>query len=95
MATTLGIIHLDLHVAQADSLKAKRRIVKGFKDRLSSRFNASVAEVDAHEQYRRALLAVAMVGSDRAYVERTLQKITDMASGHRDMILIHRSIEWL
>ena len=45
MTTTLGMMHIDLHVPQAGSLKDKRRIVKGFKDRVASRFNVSVAEV--------------------------------------------------
>ena len=94
MATTVGLLHLDLHVAQAASLKDKRRIVKGFKDRTASRFNVSVAEVGAQDSHRRAVLAVAMVGSDRRYVEGALQRIVLAAAAHRDMILIGHEMEW-
>ena len=94
MATILGMMILDLHVPQADSLKGKRRIIKGFKDRLASRFNFSVAEVDAQDHHRRAVIAVAMVGSDKRYMEGALQKAANMASGHRDMILIDQKTEW-
>lgn len=94
MAATVGLLQLDLHVAQAGSLKDKRRIVKGFKDRLASRYNVSVAEVGAQDNRRRAVLAVAMVGSDRRYVEGALQRIASAAALHRDMILIDQEVAW-
>jgi uncharacterized protein YlxP (DUF503 family) len=95
MATVVGLMHLVLQVPQADSLKAKRRIVKGFKDRIAHRFNVSIAEVDGHETHRHVTLAVAMVGNDRPYVEGALQQIFNQAAAHRDMILQDRSVEWL
>ncbi len=91
----LGLMHLELHVPQANSLKDKRRIIKGFKDRLGCRYNVSVAEVGGLDTHRRATLAVAMVGNDRRYVEGALQKIQNMAATHRDMILVEQDIEWL
>ncbi len=95
MATKVGLMHLELTVPQAGNLKDKRRIVKGFKDRLTSRFNVSVAEVDGQEVYQRAVLAVVMVGNDRRYIEGALQKILNMAAAHRDMILVKQNIEWI
>jgi len=94
MVAVLGIVHLDLNIVQADSLKSKRRVVKGFRDRVADRYNVSVAEVDRQDDWQRAVLAIAMVGSDRRHVESSLQKIVNMASTHRDMILISREIEW-
>ena len=95
MATTVALLHLEFHVPQAASLKDKRRLVKGFKDRTAHRFNVSIAEVDAQDSRRRAVLAVAMVGSDRRYVEGAIQQIANAAAGHRDMVLIDRETEWL
>jgi uncharacterized protein YlxP (DUF503 family) len=92
---TLAVLHLDLHVPQANSLKDKRRIVKSFKDRCRNRFNVSVAEVESHDLHRRAGLMVAMVGVDRAVVESALTKILMMARTHRDMMLIGEEMEWL
>ena len=94
MATILGMMHLDLHIPQANSLKEKRRIVKGFKDRTISRFNVSVSEVDFQDRHRRSKIAIAAVGSDKQYVEGMLDKITKTAMQHRDMVLINRSLEW-
>lgn len=95
MATIVGLLHLDLHVPEADSLKAKRRFVKGFKDRTAHRFNVSIAEVDGLDTHRHALLAVTMVGNDRRYVEGALQRIVNAAAQHRDMVLVSHEIEWL
>ena len=95
MATTVGVLHLELNVVQAMSLKDKRRSVKSFKDRTRSAFNASVAEVDGLDSLRRAVLAVAMVGGDRSYLEGALQQIVNQAATHRDMILVSHEIAWL
>ena len=95
MATNLGLLHLEFHVVQAMSLKDKRRSVKGFKDRVAARFNVSIAEVDGLDQWRRAVLAAAMVGNDRRYVEGALQQIVNAAGNQRDMVLVASRIEWL
>lgn len=95
MATSVGLVHLDFSVAEAQSLKDKRRAVKSFKDRLASRHNVSVAEVDALDSRNRAILAVVMVGNDHRYIEGALQKIINAAGNHRDMILLNAEIEWL
>ena len=95
MSTTVGLVHLRLRVAQAMSLKDKRRIVKGFKDRVAHRHNVSIAEVGELDNHRSAELAIVMVGNDRRYVEGALQKIIDSAASHRDMLLVDQDIEWL
>ena len=95
IATTLGLLHLQLRIVQAQSLKDKRRVVKGFKDRLANGFNVSVAEVDRLDDRRSAVLAVAMVANDKRYVESQLQKIINTAAEHRDMNLVDYELQWL
>jgi uncharacterized protein len=95
MDTTVGLLHLKLNIAQADNLKDKRRVLKSFKDRMRYRHNVSVAEVDLQDEHRWGVLAFAMVGSDRRYVEGALQTIVNAASTHRDMILAEWEVEWL
>ena len=95
MSTTVGLVHLKFHVAQAKSLKDKRRILKSFKDRLKNGYNVSVAEVDGLDTHRSAVLAVAMAGNDKHYVEGALQKIVNAAANHRDMLLIEHEVQWL
>jgi hypothetical protein len=93
--TTLALLHLDLKVPQAMTRKDRRRIVKSFRDRTKHRYNVSIAEVGGQETIRSAVMAIAMVGSDRRYIESALQKIVNAAENHRDMLLIEHEIEWL
>ena len=95
MATIVGLTHLELDVVQARSLKDKRRVVRGFKDRLAHRHNVSVAEVGAQQHRRRCVLAVALVANDRRYVEGVLQQVVNAAATHRDMILLGHDLEYL
>jgi hypothetical protein len=94
MSAFVGVLELKLHVVQAMNLKDKRRVLKSFKDRLRNGHNVSVAEVDMQDHLRHAVLAVAMVGNDRRYVEGALQKIVNAAAMHRDMILLDHEIRW-
>ncbi len=95
MATKVGLLHLDVVIQDAMSLKDKRRVVKSFKDRLSRSRNVSVAEVDHLDSIRRALLAVAVVGNDGRYLEGSLQQIVNAARARRDWLLANYEIEIL
>jgi len=95
MSTIVGLAHLNVHVAQAMSLKDKRRIIKSFKARAANGYKVSIAEVDGLESLRRAVLAVVMVGKDKRHIESTLQKIINAAATHRDMVLVDHEVQWL
>jgi uncharacterized protein len=57
----VGILSAELHFPDNHSLKGKRKELLGVKAQLQRRFGASVAEVDHHEVWQRALLTVACV----------------------------------
>ena len=75
----IGTVVLKFSIREARSLKDKRRVIKSLKDRMRNNFNVSVAEIDAQELRQSAVLAAAMVGSDKRYIEGALSKITDFA----------------
>ena len=43
---SIGVLTLELRLENAHSLKEKRHVVKGLRDRLHNKFNVSVAEID-------------------------------------------------
>jgi len=57
----VAILTVELHFAEAGSLKGKRKHVQSAKAQLHHRFGASVAEVDHHELWQRCALTVACV----------------------------------
>ena len=93
MATNVGVLHLDVLVGDAMSLKDKRRVIKGFKDRVRVRHNVSVAEVGHANSRRRAVLAVAMVANEGRYIQGALQQIANAAEARRDMQVVASDIE--
>jgi uncharacterized protein len=68
----VGILVVELHFPEAGSLKGKRKFVKSAKAQLQNRFGASVAEVDHHELWQRALLTVACVARGHRELEALL-----------------------
>ena len=73
----IGVLHVELHIPAAQSLKDKRSAIKSLKDQLRAHFNVSVAELDANEKWQRASLGVAAVGEDRRYVEGCLRQVVE------------------
>ncbi len=51
----------DLHVPESRSLKTKRAAIRPIVDGLRHKYRLSVAEVDHHDQWQRAAVAVAVV----------------------------------
>jgi uncharacterized protein YlxP (DUF503 family) len=85
---------LELYLPAARSLKDKRRVLRGIKDRLHL-LNVAVAEVEHQELWQRVGLAIVTVGSSRVVVEQTLEKTLDEIE-RRDPGAITRSdLEWL
>jgi hypothetical protein len=73
----VGVVTIELAIYESTSLKDKRRVIKSVKDRLRSRFNASVAEVGHLDARQRATLAVAMVSNDARHLHGGLDKVVD------------------
>lgn len=85
-----GILQIELHLPAAQSLKQKRSVIKSIKDRLRSRYNVSVSEVDYLDKWQHASIAVAMISTDRAYLDSRFQSISrfidDEIMGHAYII---------
>ncbi len=84
----VGTLYLRLVIRGSQSLKDKRRVVKSFKDRIRSRFNASVAEVGSLESCQSAVLGVAVVANEHGHVQSVLASIAQLAGGLRDAELV-------
>ncbi|MBM3319334.1 MAG: DUF503 domain-containing protein [Candidatus Eisenbacteria bacterium] len=72
---------IHLFIPAAASLKAKRSVVKGLKDRIRARFNVSVAEIEDHDLWQRAVLGVAVVSNDRAHADQVLAAVVRLVEG--------------
>jgi len=91
----IGKLSLRLMIPGAHSLKDKRRALRSIKDRLASRYNVSIAEVDAQDVWQTAVLAVCAVGSERAYVQGLLEKVITLVQSNRHVVLGRCDMEFV
>jgi uncharacterized protein len=71
----VGIVRIELHIPASRSLKDKRQVVRGLKDRIRERVHAAVAEVDHQDLWQRAALGVAVVAPDGGQARELLQSV--------------------
>jgi uncharacterized protein YlxP (DUF503 family) len=86
---------VELRLPDADSLKGKRHILKGLKEKVKHRFDVSVAEVDHHDSWKTATLAVACVSHDGRHANEVVSKAMNFIETHVDGHVIDVSIEIL
>ena len=89
------LIQLSLKIPYAHSLKDKRRQIKSLKDRLSRRFNASVAEIDALDNWQQAVMGVCMISNDKSYLDKQYSLIETLVLEYTELELINVTREWL
>jgi uncharacterized protein YlxP (DUF503 family) len=92
---SIGVITLELRLDDSHSLKDKRHFVKSLKDRLRTRFNVAVAEIDYQDLWQRGLVAVVTVSSDQTRAEQTLQSVERDAASLLGPLLVAVTTEWL
>ena len=89
------LITLSLQIPNAHSLKDKRRQIKSLKDRLSNRFNASVAEIDALDKWQQAVMGVCMISNDKSYLDRQFSLVETLVLDYAELELLNITREWL
>jgi uncharacterized protein YlxP (DUF503 family) len=70
----VGLLSIELHLSGSRSLKDKRMVLRGIKDRLR-KFNVAVAEVDHHDLWQRAGLGVVTISTTNAHADRELAAV--------------------
>lgn len=84
-----------IHLPQVESLKDKRHVLKGLKEKVKHRFDVSVAEVDHHDSWQLATLAVACVSHDSRHANEVVSKAVNFLESVVDGNVIDVSIEIL
>ena len=85
----------DLHVPESRSLKTKRAAVRPLVEGLRHRFRVSVAEVDHHDQWQRAAIAVAIVAESDGRLRQVLDSVERFVAGAADVELLDAETAWL
>ena len=92
---SIGVITFELRIEDSRSLKDKRHYVQGLKDRLRTKFNVAVAEIDAQDSWQRGVVACVTVSPDQVFAEKVLQAVEREAASLLGGILVDATVEWL
>ena len=68
-------LRIELMISGSASLKDKRHAMRSLRDRIRSRLNVSVAEVDNQDLWQRGTLGVAIVSTDGGTAREVLDKV--------------------
>lgn len=92
----IGLLTLEMYLPLADSLKAKRGVLKSVIARLRREFNVSVCEADAQDDWTRSVLEVVCVSQKASLAHRQLQIVANHVEGWRlDAQLLDYTIEMI
>lgn len=91
----VGLLTLELHLAEAQSLKDKRQVLRSLKERLRANFNVAVAELDFEETWQRSVVGVVTLSNEEQHVEEALQKVLAEADRILGPLLIAHAVDLL
>ena len=91
----IGVCTVELHFPDAHSLKAKRQILSSLKTRLRGKFNVSVAEVDDHDLWQKAVVGMACVANESGRVNQVFDQALNTIKFNPSLELLRSHIELL
>lgn len=91
----IGVLHLELRIEHAQSLKDRRNVIRSLKARLRSRHNVAVAEIGPSAILNSALVSVVTISGDRIFAEKVLQAAEADAAAILGGMLESSGMEWM
>lgn len=89
------LLQISLRIPFAHSLKDKRKQIKSLKDRLRSRFNISVAEIDSQDNWQSAEIGACMISNDKSFLEKQYSLVEALVLEYTELELLNIRREWL
>ncbi|HHY98118.1 MAG TPA: DUF503 domain-containing protein [Firmicutes bacterium] len=89
----VGILTAEFYIGGADSLKAKRRVLKSLIERMRSKYNIAIAEVASQDIWQRATIGVTCVSSSARHANSILSSVINDLDKDGEAVLLDYSIE--
>ncbi|MCL4441275.1 MAG: DUF503 domain-containing protein [Firmicutes bacterium] len=71
----VGVMTLQLFMGESSSLKSKRRILKSLLEKMKSRFNVAVAEVDKQDKWQFSTVGVTCITNDSSHAHQMMSAV--------------------
>jgi uncharacterized protein YlxP (DUF503 family) len=83
----VGVARIILQIPGARSLKDRRRVIKGLKDRARAKLPVSIAEIGDLGRWQVATLGVSVVSNDSARCSEVLSHVASLAGAAHDALV--------
>jgi uncharacterized protein YlxP (DUF503 family) len=91
----LGNCIIKIYIPNATSLKEKRSVLKGLKDKIRTKYNVAISEIGENDNHRVSVLAVATVANKHQYVNKVLSSVVAFMEKQRHFDIIDYTTEIL
>jgi hypothetical protein len=91
----VGLLTLEIHIEDAQSLKDKRQVLRSLKDRLRAHFNVAVAELAFQDTWQRSRVGIVTISGDAKHLEESLGTIAAECENVLGRDLVSQEIEYL
>jgi uncharacterized protein YlxP (DUF503 family) len=87
MPVYVGVLHAELYIPGARTLKDRRRAVRSVLDRVRHRFECAAALVGETESPQQQALAASVVGNDARLLRSVLDQLRDYLARDAEVLL--------
>jgi len=91
----IGSCRLDLYFPGSNSLKDKRHILKSLIQRTRAAFNVAIAEVEHHDDWRLATIAIVTVSNESSFSSQVIQGALRLIEKNPELELLEIQVEML
>ena len=84
----VGVALFEIHIAHAQSLKEKRAVVKGLREKIRHRFEISAAEVGLQELHQRGRIGISFVTLDQSGADRMFLSVSEFVEANSGAALV-------
>lgn len=89
----IGILRVEFALHGNESLKDKRRVAQGLKQKVRNKFNVAVAEVGSENSMDYLSLSIVSVSNDKTHLQSRMTKCLNMVQAASDEELVYDDIE--
>lgn len=91
----IALITISAQIPAAQSLKAKRSVVKRLKEKVRAKFNISFSEVGDMDKWQQAVFAATMVSNDQQHLERNVEHLSTFLDTFHEIMVVDFHREFL
>ncbi len=85
----IAFLEVELMVEFSQSLKQKRHILKGLKDRMRKLFNVSVMECGFQNKWQRSMLCCVFIRSSSSEIDKAVSAIVSFVENYPNVVLVN------